>query len=153
MEEWKIFLVDDDSEDRSIVEEALQTVEPGVHIKIAENGHDGLKILNEQWANRSVPRLIVLDVNMPKLSGPEILRSLKNDSRFKDIPVVIYSTSINPYEKEKCIKMGAHSYVTKPVSYSESITVAKTFLGLCQVRKTGPGAADQANPPANSSQG
>jgi CheY-like chemotaxis protein len=150
MEEWKIFLVDDDAEDRFIVEEALQTVEPGVHIKIAENGHEGLKVLIEQWSKGSIPSLIILDVNMPKLGGPEILRSLKNDSRFKDIPVVIYSTSINPYEKESCIRMGAHSYITKPVSYNESIEVAKAFLGLCHSSKTVSGDAEHANPPANS---
>lgn len=134
MDEWKIFLVDDDAEDRFIVEEALHTVQPGVGVRIAENGLQGLKVLNELYEEGKIPCVIVLDVNMPKMGGPEMLSRLKSDERFNDIPVIIYSTSINPYEKEKCIQMGAHSYITKPVSYKDSIDIAKTFLELCQVK-------------------
>lgn len=135
MQDCKIFLVDDDAEDRFIVEEALQTVDPTVTIQVAQNGHEGLKVLNDQYSEGKLPCVIVLDVNMPKMTGPEMLSKLKSDTRFNDIPVVIYSTSINPYEKEKCIKMGAHSYITKPVTYNDSIEVAKVFLGLCELNK------------------
>lgn len=68
---------------------------------------------------------------MPKLNGTETLRRIKNDTRFKDIPVIIYSTSINPLEKEKCLLLGAHSYVTKPVSFKESMDTAKQFFDFC----------------------
>lgn len=136
MDIWKILLVDDDAEDRFIVEEALQTVDPGIMILFAENGLDGLQVLNRQYSNGKTPCVIVLDVNMPKMNGPEMLGRLKNDRRFNDIPVVIYSTSINPFEKERCLRLGAHSYITKPVTYKESIEVAKVFLGLCEVKGT-----------------
>jgi CheY-like chemotaxis protein len=135
MELWKIFLVDDDAEDRNIVEEALQTVDPDVTIRMAENGHDGLKLLNDWYSEGRLPCVIVLDVNMPKMNGPEMLSKLKDDRRFNEIPVIIYSTSINPYEKEKCIQMGAHSYITKPVTYRDSIEIARVFLDLCEIKK------------------
>jgi len=66
------------------------------------------------------------------LSCTQTLSKIKNDNRFKEIPVIIYSTSINPLEKEKCILLGAHSYITKPVSFEESIETAKIFLQFCQ---------------------
>lgn len=131
MEGHKIFLVDDDAEDRFIVEEALNSVAPHVGIRSAENGLDALQVLNDLFTEGKRPCVIVLDVNMPKMNGPETLGRLKSDTRFSQIPVVIYSTSINPYDKEKCIALGAHSYVTKPVSYNESIEVVRKFLGIC----------------------
>ena len=101
MELWKIFLVDDDAEDRWVVEDALQTVDPAVTIRSSENGQDALKMLNDCYNKGEAPCVIVLDVNMPKMNGTEVLSKLKDDNRFREIPVVMYSTSINPYEKEK----------------------------------------------------
>jgi CheY-like chemotaxis protein len=68
---------------------------------------------------------------MPKMSGTQILKALKEDSRFKHIPVIIYSTSINPLEKERCLALGAHAYIIKPVSFRESIETAHLFMEFC----------------------
>lgn len=133
METRKIMFIDDDSEDRLIVEEALQTVNSEIGIRFSQSAADALQILDDSFKHEQLPCLIVLDVNMPKMSGPELLSILKNDSRFSGIPVIIYSTSVNPYEKDKCVKLGAHSYITKPVSYTESLEIAKKFIDACQV--------------------
>ena len=90
-----------------------------------------MEILEAVAAKGHLPCLIVLDLNMPKLNGTQTLQLLKTDSRFKDIPVIIYSTSLNPQERNKCLKLGAHSYVNKPVSFTEGIETAKQFLALC----------------------
>jgi CheY-like chemotaxis protein len=60
------------------------------------------------------------------------LRKLKGDERFKNIPVIIYSTSINPLEMEKCMQLGAHSYITKPISIKESLDTARLFFRFCE---------------------
>ena len=131
MQKWNILLADDDPEDRLILQDALESVRAGTILKYAENGEEMLAILASDYTDKH-PCLIVLDLNMPRLNGTETLRRLKNDHRFKNIPVVIYSTSINPLIKEECLTLGAHSYITKPVSFTESMEIAKVFIRLCQ---------------------
>ena len=100
-------------------------------IYFAENGEQALELLDKNYNVAEVPCLIVLDLNMPKMNGTQTLGNLKSDERFKHIPVIIYSTSINPLEKEKCMQLGAHSYITKPISFKESTETAKVFLQFC----------------------
>ena len=130
MQSW-ILLVDDDPEDRDIIMEAMEEAHAFQLFRYAENGEQAiakLKDINPQ----QLPALIVLDLNMPKMNGTQTLRKLKSDDRFKNIPVIIYSTSINPLEMEKCMQLGAHSYVTKPVSIKESLETAKLFFRFCE---------------------
>jgi len=132
MSQRRILLVDDDPEDRMIVHDGLQELGVGNVLEFAENGELAFDLLNKKFEDGLLPCLIVLDLNMPKMSGTEILMSLKDDARFKDIPVIIYSTSINPLEKERCLELGAHSYIIKPVSFRESIDTAHLFMAFCQ---------------------
>ncbi len=131
---WKILLADDDAEDREIMKEALSSINAGEVIFFAENGEHALTLLDSNYrldSVESIPQLIILDLNMPRMNGTHTLSRLKEDARFHNIPVIIYSTSINPLEKEKCMALGAHSYITKPTSFNESIQTAQTFLGMC----------------------
>ena len=127
----KILLVDDDPEDMSIIIDALAHLNAENSISCADNGEGALKLLLEYAALDIYPCLIVLDLNMPRMNGTETLKEVKKDARFRNIAVVIYSTSINPLEKEACMSLGARLYVTKPVSYKESIDTARLFLDLC----------------------
>ena len=67
--------------------------------------------------------LIVLDLNMPAIDGFETLKKLKDHSEYKHIPVIIYTTSRNEAEKERCIQAGAIDYISKPDSYQGHIAV------------------------------
>jgi CheY-like chemotaxis protein len=131
MQTTTIVLADDDPEDQFIIQEAMESLNAREVLCFADNGEDVWKVLEEKYKDKVVPCLIVLDLNMPKMSGSQTLARIKSDERFKDIPVIIYSTSINPVEKERCLFLGAHSYITKPVSFNESIETAKTFLQFC----------------------
>jgi CheY-like chemotaxis protein len=128
----KVLLVDDDDEDKFIIKDAMVSLDSGDNMWYANNGDHALEMLEVKLLDNLKPCLIVLDLNMPKMNGTETLIRLKEDERFKDIPVVIYSTSINRLEKEKCMKLGAHSYITKPISFSESMNTARFFLDFCQ---------------------
>jgi len=127
MEARTILLVDDDPEDRDILLDALDTLNAKDIISFAENGEEALALL-DRYAQ--IPNVIILDLNMPRMGGTQTLRQLKKDSRYKHIPVVIYSTSINPLEKEECMQIGAYSYITKPVSFKESLDVAQYLISL-----------------------
>ena len=127
-----ILLVDDDPEDRLIMIDAFEQLNSSFGIGSAENGEVAIALLNEYATGKELPCLIVLDLNMPRMNGTETLKHIKSDDRLKDITVVIYSTSVNPLEQEICMQLGAQSYITKPLSYSESISTAKFFLTLCE---------------------
>lgn len=128
----KILLADDDPEDRSIIQDAMALLNAGEVMCFANNGNHALELLEATYRDNTLPNLIVLDLNMPRLSGTQTLHKIKQDQRFQHIPVIIYSTSINPLEKENCLALGAQAYITKPVSFQESLETAKKFMAFCE---------------------
>ena len=131
-----ILFVDDDLEDQAIMADAMQTVNNSMPLYFAGSGIEAMEKLESMHREDHLPCLVVADLNMPKMSGGEMLALLKKDERFRQIPVVIYSTSVNKTEKEVCLQLGAHSYLTKPLSYQESLEVVNVFLDLCNVDRT-----------------
>ena len=131
MQVRKIILADDDAEDRAIIQDAMELLDAGDVMMFAKNGEELLELLQRSVTELTCPCLIVLDLNMPKMNGTQTLSRLKADRNLKHIPVIIYSTSFNPVEKEKCLLLGAHSFITKPISYKESKETAQAFLQLC----------------------
>ena len=132
MQVRKILLVDDDPEDRSILQDAMETLEEKDVLLTANNGEEAWTALEDNFNANVFPCLIVLDLNMPKLNGVQTLERISDDVRFRTIPVIIYSTSINPLEKERCLALGAYSYITKPISFQECLETAKLFLQFCK---------------------
>lgn len=131
-----MLMADDDADDRAIIRDTLALLRPEATICFAENGAEAIALLEGLYTKDFLPCLIVLDLNMPKLNGTQTLELLKNDVRFKAIPVVIYSTSVNPPEREKCLSLGAHSCIAKPVSFTESMETVKKFLAFCKQEAT-----------------
>ncbi|MES2329018.1 MAG: response regulator [Bacteroidota bacterium] len=132
MELGRILLVDDDVEEYLILNEAFTRLGAGDVLEYAEGGRQALELLNRQFAeNGNIPELIVLDINMPALDGPATLALIRADMRFKNIPVVVYSTSINPNDLEKCKDLGPCSSILKPSSMDEIISVGEALLALC----------------------
>lgn len=114
----KIFLiVDDDGDDRDLFCEALQAVSPESACRSATNGRGALKVL-ENWET-GMPDLIFLDLNMPVMNGWQLLSILKTAEAYKDIPVIIYSTSSYPEDVEKARRSGALCFFNKPASFQE----------------------------------
>ncbi|SEW36949.1 response regulator [Chitinophaga arvensicola] len=123
----KILMIDDDPEDRDILFFSMEAIEKSKALYFAEDGEQALEMLDKDFIGNNIPGLIILDINMPRLGGTDTLRGIKGDARFRNIPVIIYSTSINPFEKEQCLELGAHSFLTKPTSYQESVDNAMLF--------------------------
>lgn len=122
-----ILLVDDDDSDKEILEEIISLNNLSILVNYVENGVKALELLDTEYGNGALPKLIILDLNLPIMNGTQILEKLKADNRFSGIPVIIYSTSINPFEKEKCISLGACSYLTKPTSLKEGVELVHSF--------------------------
>ena len=123
----KILLADDDREDRFIMADTFKEIGLSDIIHFVENGERVLTYLDDISSDEHLPSLIVLDLNMPRMNGTQTLKALKNNFRYKNIPVIIFSTSVNAIEMQECMENGASSYVTKPVTYKECLDTAQKF--------------------------
>lgn len=126
-----ILIIEDDFEDRFLIEIAFKELGLDKDISFAEDGLKALETLNKAIGSDEVlPRLLVLDLNMPKMSGTEVLKIIKQHADYKNIPVAIFSTAISDWDKEECLKYGVTNYVTKPVTFTEFIDTARSFHSL-----------------------
>jgi CheY-like chemotaxis protein len=108
-------LADDDRDDAELFGEALTTIDPPVEFHHVSDGQAVFTFLNN--SSNKKPHIIFLDLNMPQMSGWQCLAKLKNDIYLKDIPVVMYSTSANPRDREIALELGAVGFVTKPTDF------------------------------------
>ena len=114
----KVLYADDDLDDKTWVKEACKAIKCPLDIDFVENGRQVLDYLSKADLN-TLPSLIVLDLNMPELDGRQTLQRLKNNIAYKDIPVVIVTTSSNKMDIDICTRLGASLYLTKPNTHYE----------------------------------
>lgn len=126
-----ILIADDDVEDLELVEDAILNEDPGLRLYKVTNGAAALDYLARQ-ADNELPCLIILDYNMPELSGLEVLVQICSENRYKSIPKVILSTSSTPAHIQECIKNGATEYFVKPDSMKGMHALAVKMLSLCK---------------------
>lgn len=127
----KILLADDDKEDQLILTDSFNEIGQADSIQFVDDGELLLEYLKDR-NKEQLPSLIVLDLNMPRMSGTETLAALKAHEEYRHIPVIIYSTSVNDHEMNKCLETGAVAYITKPVKYEDSIKTAQYFYDFSQ---------------------
>jgi CheY-like chemotaxis protein len=127
--EEPILLVEDDDLDAMITKRSLDEIgitNPLIHKR---NGEEALKYLTARPA--SMPRVLLLDLNMPKMNGIEFLEALRTDGALKDIPVVIVTTSLEAKDIARSLELGAASYIVKCSDYREfreAMAVIKSYL-------------------------
>jgi len=127
-----IMLIDDDEDDRKLFAAELQELDPSVKLITAEDGIEAFLSLEDE--SQRLPDFILLDLNMPKKTGFEVLAEIKNDELLKNIPVIIYTTSINKNEKEETINHGAISWITKTASKEELRKIISEMLEMYKSR-------------------
>ena len=124
MEQGIILIADDDADDRFLVKAAFDDTGFNDTLLFVENGVEAIDEMNQRLTQgNQLPQLILLDLNMPKKDGREVLRELKQHPLLKKIPVVIFSTTNNPQEIARCYDLGANSYITKPNSFEQLINI------------------------------
>ncbi len=111
-----IMIIDDDPDDKDIFIEVLKEVDPQCKCILGKDGRDGI---NKLLAAEILPSFIFLDLNMPRMNGKQCLAEIKQIEKFKDIPVIIYSTSKLESEINETKNLGASYYLTKPSLFSE----------------------------------
>jgi two-component system, chemotaxis family, response regulator Rcp1 len=106
----EVLLVEDDPNDVELTIRALQGAKLRNRVHVARDGAEALDFLQ-----RNVPDLILLDLNLPKLDGREVLERIKRDERLRNIPVVIVTSSQAEEDIAKSYRLNANAYVTKPI--------------------------------------
>ncbi len=130
-----ILNVEDDLDDLFIVQQAFEGYNSSIVVLHAHNGFMALEFLNDLHLSDKLPCLIILNMNMPGMDGRETLIRIKQSDIFKNIPVVMFTTSSNKADKDFAQKWGA-DFITKPLVYRELETLAKTFVDKCNFEIT-----------------
>jgi CheY-like chemotaxis protein len=120
----RFLLIDDDGDDRALFSEALALVDPVIICDEAVDGQDALARL--QSASADKPDMIFLDINLPIMNGWQFLTKLKSDETYRNIPVIMYSTSSNERDKHTAGRLGALCFITKPHAFK----LLKNILGV-----------------------
>lgn len=120
-----LLVVEDSNEDFEALQRFLRKSSPIVpNVLRCMNGEQALAFLYRtgSYIDRKIaprPGLIVLDLNLPGIDGREVLCTIKQDTKLKSIPVVVFTTSNNPKDIEECYKYGANSYIVKPIDFAQ----------------------------------
>jgi len=131
-----ILLVEDDLVDVMSVERAFRELEITNPIVTAGNGEEALVILRD--ASKPLPGIILLDLNMPRLNGVELLAVLKSDERLRRIPVVVLTTSKDAKDRSKTFDLGIAGYMLKPVDYPGFLEVIRVIWRYWEQSETAP---------------
>lgn len=135
-----VLLAEDDEGHASLVQRNLRRsgiANEVVHVKDGQEALDYVRCQGKYAARvTNGPLLLLLDINMPRLDGVEVLRQVKADEKTAKLPVVMLTTTDDPREVERCYHLGCSVYITKPVAYEEFIEAIKRlglFLAIVKV--------------------
>lgn len=120
-----ILLVEDNPMDLDLTLRAFSKKKFANTIEIARDGEEALAFVPRWDAGEPLPSVILLDINMPKVNGLEVLMQLKNHPRYRRIPVVMLTSSRDDRDLKAAYDLGANSYIEKPVSFTKFIEVAE----------------------------
>ena len=129
-----ILLVEDDQDDVELMQDALRDNDVQFSMEIVRQGD---KVLPYLKACKNLPNVILLDLNLPKMHGREVLSRIKLSEEFKHIPIAILTTSSSQTEKEFCLSAGATHFLTKPSTVDGFNKTIETILKIAlQGQKT-----------------
>lgn len=132
MKPLQVLLIEDNPGDAELTRQSLAASKLTINLTVLDDGEKALAYLRKaapyQKAER--PDLLLLDLNLPKLSGGEVLREIKTDKHLKSLPVIVLTSSEEEMEISKCYAEGANCYIVKPVdfgSFMKVVSLIETF--------------------------
>ena len=125
----EVLLVEDSPGDVRLTQEAFREANMAIRLHVAADGVEAMAFLNHEGAHAAAPRpdLILLDLNLPKMDGREVLARIKADGSLKTIPTVILTTSESEADIIKSYQLQANCYLSKPVQLDEFEAVVKSI--------------------------
>ena len=127
-----ILFAEDDEDYYLLIKDAFEQFHPIDKLSWVKDGEELMDYLLQQGSYKNVeglapPGLILLDLNMPKKDGREVLREIRSNPNLRNIPVVILTTSKDEEDIELCYQLGANSYIKKPLSFNRLVEIVKTL--------------------------
>jgi two-component system, response regulator len=143
--EVEILLVEDSEADIEMMLRSLNEYNVCNAIQVARDGREALDLLfaGRDGAEGIRPRVVFLDLKLPKVSGHEVLRRMKSDEKTREIPVVVMTSSGQQADIDRCYEMGANSYVVKPIGFQDFSRVVKELKLYWLVMNQPPSQKDQ----------
>lgn len=129
---FDILLVEDNAADILLLEEALADIAVKINLHVVNNGEEAISYLQQVEPFKAAirPDLILLDLNLPKKNGFEVLEEIKQDSKLQQIPVVILSTSQAPEDVSRSYQLHANCYISKPSDLGRFMVVVQSIFGF-----------------------
>jgi len=125
----EVLLVEDNPGDAQLTRIALEDSKISVHLNVVEDGVEAIAFLRKQekYAQAAHPDIILLDLNLPRKDGREVLAEIKGDENLKRIPVVILTTSQAEEDILEAYNLSANCYITKPVDFDQFVKIVKSI--------------------------
>lgn len=119
-----ILLIEDNPVDVDLTLRAFKTRNLTNPIEVARNGEEALGRIEKWNAGEQIPLVILLDLNLPKVDGLDVLKTIKTHPKYNTIPIVVLTSSSDNKDIERAYKLGANSYIIKPVDFNKFVEVA-----------------------------
>ncbi|HET9692289.1 MAG TPA: response regulator [Acidimicrobiales bacterium] len=125
----QILLVEDSAADIRLTQEALRDSKLANELSVARDGIDALAFLRREPPHEAAPRpdLVVLDLNLPRMGGREVLAAMKADPALRSIPVAVLTTSAEEADILASYELGANCYITKPLGMEQFVTIVQSI--------------------------
>lgn len=125
----EVLLVEDNPGDAQLTRIALEDSKFSIHLNVVEDGVEAMAFLRkeEKYAKVAQPHIVLLDLNLPRKDGREVLAEIKGDENLKRIPVVILTTSQSEEDILKAYNLYANCYITKPVDFDQFVKVVQSI--------------------------
>jgi two-component system, response regulator len=128
METTEILLVEDDPNDVELIQLALDSYNFVNQIRIARDGEQALHYLlgrNGESPTEPLPRLVLLDLKLPKVNGIEVLEAIRSHDRTRNLVVVVMTSSAENHDLQACYDLGVNSYIVKPLDFQQFVEVSR----------------------------
>ncbi|HZF65107.1 MAG TPA: response regulator [Chitinophagaceae bacterium] len=125
-----VLYADDDPDDLELVKDAFYNFTNNVEVLTFSDGIQALSYLNDLSDSDPTPCLIILDINMPMLSGKDVLIRVRENKRFEEVPVVLFTTSSLPNDKTFAAQYKS-GFITKPIDANQMARIADQFIDHC----------------------
>ena len=127
----ELFYVEDNPADVKLLKAAFRLTKFEPRMTIAEDGLQAVGMIKGRFEDRKpLPNLILVDLNLPKMNGYDVLKYLKENPEFKSLPVIIFTGSSNPDDRSRSLSMQADDYWAKPYDLEQAIEIAKKLKSL-----------------------
>lgn len=128
----RILLVEDNDADVYLFRKALETADLRFELIVIRDGAEALAFVRRERENSTsqLPDLVVLDLNLPKVGGIQVLRAIRERESFSNVPVAIVSSSSSPQDRDQTQKLGVNRYIKKPPDLDEFLKIGQIFREL-----------------------